>query len=303
MSANDISKMDDKQLRNEVQLLRDELAIFKRKYEDIIYNLDDDNFSGKFLKEKDNMKTEIKVAAEGIKTKVSKDDLDKTLSEYSTISQTASQISATVTKAYVTNLIGNEYVSDNVLKSQLDIQADGIYTTVSNTYQTKADANSAYGSLSGSISSVSQTANSISTRVGKVENGQFGKYTLFEQTADGFELTGDVTVNGSAVVGGTITGASLQNSTGTTKITLGHYTGSTVGDMLLNRIDSAGNEQTIFSVIDNFQSIYLCAMGTAILQSSGATTYPKGTWNFEGCTVEGIEGGSGSGGTAIAVFG
>lgn len=300
--SNDIAKMNDKQLRNEVQLLRDELAIMKRKYEDILYNLDDDNFSSKLLREKDNMKTEIEINAEGIKSKVSKGDLDEVLSEYSTISQTASQISATVTKAYVTNLIGNEYVTDNVLKSQLDIQADGIYSTVSNTYQTKSDANSAYGSLSGSISSVSQTASSISTRVSKVENGKFGKYTLFEQTADGFELTGDVTVNGSAVVGGTITGASLQNSTGTTKITLGHYTGSTVGDMLLNRIDSGGNEQTIFSVIDNFQSIYLSAMGTAMLLSSGTTTYPKGTWNFKDCTVEGITGGS-TGGTAVAVFG
>ena len=59
----DISNMTDKQLRNEVQLLRDELAIMKRKYEDIIYNLDTDNFSSRFVKEQGDMKTAIKVTA------------------------------------------------------------------------------------------------------------------------------------------------------------------------------------------------------------------------------------------------
>ena len=43
--SDNIPDMNFKQLRNEVQLLRDELAIMKRKYEDILYNLDDDNFS------------------------------------------------------------------------------------------------------------------------------------------------------------------------------------------------------------------------------------------------------------------
>ena len=45
-----INKMDFKQLRNEVQALRDELAIMKRKYEDAIYNLDSDNFSKSFTR-------------------------------------------------------------------------------------------------------------------------------------------------------------------------------------------------------------------------------------------------------------
>ena len=54
MSNKDINQMDFKELRNEVQMLRDELAIMQRKYEDILYNLDDENFSGVLLKEKDN---------------------------------------------------------------------------------------------------------------------------------------------------------------------------------------------------------------------------------------------------------
>lgn len=45
MSDLPIQKMDFKQLRSEVQYLRDELAMMKRHYEDLLYNLDDDNIS------------------------------------------------------------------------------------------------------------------------------------------------------------------------------------------------------------------------------------------------------------------
>ena len=90
--SNDIAKMNDKQLRNEVQLLRDELAIMKRKYEDIIYNLDTDNFSSRFVKEQGDMRTAIKVTAEGIETKVSNEEFE------STIKQTAESISSIVSE-------------------------------------------------------------------------------------------------------------------------------------------------------------------------------------------------------------
>ena len=83
-----------KRLRNEIQLLRDELALMKRKYEDIIYNLDTDNFSSRFTKEQGDMRAAIEFTAEGIKSKVSKDDLDA----YSTKIQTAEQIQNIVYK-------------------------------------------------------------------------------------------------------------------------------------------------------------------------------------------------------------
>ena len=43
MSDLPIASMNFKQLRSEVQSLRDELAMMKRHYEDLLYNLDDDN--------------------------------------------------------------------------------------------------------------------------------------------------------------------------------------------------------------------------------------------------------------------
>lgn len=227
--SDNISTMNDKQLRNEVQLLRDELAIMRRKFEDIIYNLDTDNFSSRFVKEQGKMKTAIEVTAEGIKTKVSKEDLDKSLSSYSTIEQTADKIStavtsinnstdeklknystieqtaekisSTVTKEYVTDLIGDEYVTNDALNeykvtvtSTINQKADEINLSVSSTYETQDNANSTYSSLRSSISSISIEADGISSRVGSLEDGQYGDYTLFTQSADKFYFDGDQTI-------------------------------------------------------------------------------------------------------------
>ena len=182
--------MTVKQLRNEVQLLRDELAIMKRQYEDIIYNLDTENFSSRFVKEQGNMKTAIEITAEGIKTKVSKEDLDNSLSEYSTIVQTASMINTTVTKEYVIDKLGDDYVTNAVLSSEIKQTADEIYLSVSGQYETKTDANANYNALHSSISRVSVTANGIETRVEDLEDF---KTSVFTQKSDGFYLDGDVT--------------------------------------------------------------------------------------------------------------
>lgn len=147
MSNIPISKMNDKQLRNEVQLLRDELAIFKRKYEDIIYNLDNDNFSSQLIKEKEGMKTSIEQTEKSITLQA--EEIEGNTKKIGTLEVTAGQIQSTVKENY-----------DN---------------------------------LNGYISSVSQTANSISSKVGEIENGKFGKYSLFTQTTAGFYLDGDVT--------------------------------------------------------------------------------------------------------------
>ena len=148
MSNTNIANMTDKQLRNEVQLLRDELAIFKRKYEDLLYNLDDDNFSSTFLKEKNGMKTAIEITAEGLSTKVSNEEFQTEIKQ----------------------------VSEEIKLSA--------------------------SALGQEISSLSVTTSGIRSRVGSLENGEYGRFTLFEQTADGFKLTGDVKITQIAQVGG-----------------------------------------------------------------------------------------------------
>lgn len=190
MPETDISKMNFKQLKNEVQLLRDELAVFKRKYEDAIYNLDNDNFGKSFTLEQNNMKALIKITADAVKTKVSEVDLNKELENYSTLEQTASEIKTTVNAKYVTDLIGDKYVTNAELSSEIRQSEEGIYSTVSLKYETKEDAQDEYGSLTNKISEVNQTANSIEARVTDVESF---KTSVFTQTAYGFTLDGEQT--------------------------------------------------------------------------------------------------------------
>lgn len=180
MSDLDINKMNFKQLKNEVQLLRDELAIFKRKYEDAIYNLDSDNFGKSFTVEQNNMKAQIKITADAIKTMVSDTDLAAELENYSTIEQTAERIQTVVSKS--ANL--DEAVLIDSLDSATDTEAiyviqqkDDNGTVLSETYYYFNDVTNQWEILSG---------DSI--------------YTVFNQMADGFSLKGNVMIDGNAVV-------------------------------------------------------------------------------------------------------
>lgn len=89
-----ISKMDDKQLRGAVQLLYDELALFKRKYEDAIYNLDEDNFSRGFVLTQDKAKAIVKLTAARLETRLL--DAEGDISE---LTQTASRFNLRLSDA------------------------------------------------------------------------------------------------------------------------------------------------------------------------------------------------------------
>lgn len=175
-----ISKMNDKQLRNAVQMLYDELAMFKRKYNDAIYNLDSDNLGKSFTIEQNNMKAQIKIAADAIKTMVSESDLDKTLENYSTITQTANAIQTVVSKG--ANL--DDAIPISSLEDATDTEA--IYVVqetnengklLSETYYYFNDITEQWEILSG---------DSI--------------YTVFNQTAEGFSLKGNVVIDGNTVI-------------------------------------------------------------------------------------------------------
>lgn len=172
-----------KKLRNEVQLLRDEFAIMQRKYEDILYNLDDENFSSRFVKEKGDMKTAIEVTAEGIKTKVSNEELKK----YSTIEQTAEHIQNIVftnASAKRENAILTSDVTKETDTSQIFVEreTDSTGNILSETYYYYDDITKNWEVLSG-------------------EN----IFSVFEQTDKGFKLKGNVLVDGSCVITDTLT--------------------------------------------------------------------------------------------------
>lgn len=180
MREENISKMNFKELRTEVQLLRDELAIFKRKYEDAIYNLDSDNFGKSFAVEQNNMKAQISISAEAIKTMVSDTDLENALSKYSTITQTADAIQTVVSKGASLD----EAIAVSSLSEATDTEA--IYVIQETDYNGKL------------LSETYYYFNDL-TKQWEILSGD-SIYTVFNQTAEGFSLKGNVVIDGNAVV-------------------------------------------------------------------------------------------------------
>ena len=230
MSDSNIYNMNDRQLRNEVQLLRDELAIMKRKYEDIIYNLDTDNFSQRVVKQGKDMYTkieqtadeislqaekvgentknlaELKITAEEIQSEVFEENEDGT--KTSRITQTADAIRSEVKSVsdtingkfdnYSTKEQTAERISASVTETKeyaegyvTNVLANGDYVT-SATLQSQLDisANGIYSEVSG----IYETKNDASTNYSTLES----KITQQKNRI-------------SAVISGTYTGDMLNN--------------------------------------------------------------------------------------------
>ena len=311
MYETDISKMNFKQLREEVQELRDELSRFKRIYEDSIENLDDSNLSAHLIKEKENMKTEISVSADGVKSLVVK--TDEMSEQYSTLSQTADEIKSEVSKV-------TSDVSD--FKSDITQRANSIEASVEQANKDIGDFETVITQTSTDITSIVRATYSNPTEVESFDksdsgndksnvyydisrnlywhyngsewesssNGNFG--TVFEQTVDGFKLKGNVKVSGDLVSGGVIQGVTVSSTPNNNKdcVRLNGqnskievvYGGTVVG--VLSFCDSPGIGCSLYP------------SGGGILAISDVTAL--GSWDFSRCTVTGL--GSGGG---VAVFG
>lgn len=198
MSDKDINQMGFKELRNEVKMLRDELAIMQRKYEDLFYNLDNENFSSSIIKEKENMKTKIEVNENGIYTLVS------SLENYSTISQTNKKIAMVVSKS-----VSAKFISD-------------VMPTQSNTSDKEKGMICEYDGKYYYYNNVSLSWNKCPY--------QKEIKSLFEQTADGFNLVGDVSVCGKITSTDSTNAYSQMSATGlevfvngVKKIGMGYY--------------------------------------------------------------------------------
>lgn len=269
----EIKDMDFKELRNEVQRLRDELAIMQRKYEDILYNLDNENFSERIIKEKNGMKTQIELNEEGIKTKVSTEELN------TTIHQTAYNIEMEASKAITTKFVAN------ILPSNPTDQ------------QKKA-----FCEYNGKL----YYWNSISERWVQARYAD-GVKSQFKQTADGFELTGDVSISGDLVAGGTIKGSKLQGGMivgedGNYKLIMRDSSDPETGNFALyNQYypyrPDLNTDVPYFSIYDDtFGGIGLRAakgLFLGVKTSGDVTVTPYGKWNFDhdGVEVIGIGGG------------
>lgn len=246
MSDTEISKMNFKQLRNEVQELRDELARFKRAYNDTIENLDDSNLSEYLIKEKEGMKTEIEVSADGIKALVAKSDelgnrcttIEATADKIQTqvtknqenigkfdskLTQTAEKITAEVTA--VKEDVGTFKTAINQRADSIESSVSAIETDVgefnSKIEQTKDSittaVNAAYSNpveVNGFSSNTADKSkiyyNTVNNKYYHYDgekwasgsNANFG--TVFEQTADGFMMRGNVRITKIAQVDGNL---------------------------------------------------------------------------------------------------
>src|SRR5699024_4300685 len=144
----------------------------------------------------------------------------ETLNKHSAdIKANADQIALKVsTQTYEKDKEGNTTKFNNI-ESQLKVNADAITSKVSNTTY-----NEDKKALEGSISSVSQKADTINSRVSTLD----GKYTEIKQTVDSIDVTGKVsfsdlstsgrtTINGANITTGTIDTNRVNIKGGTTK--------------------------------------------------------------------------------------
>ena len=172
--------MNDKELRAEVQLIRDELARYQRIINDALQNIDSDNFGKSLSLEYGKMRTKIDVTAKAIKTMVSDTDLAEELEKYSTITQTAEAIQTVVSKgANLDNAVPIASLADATDPTLIYViqSFDVAGNVVGETYYYYNDILHQWDVLSG---------DSI--------------YTVFNQTSSGFEMRGNVVIDGNAVV-------------------------------------------------------------------------------------------------------
>lgn len=296
MREENIEKMNFKELRNEVQYLRDELAMFKRKFNDIIYNLDSDNFGKSFVVAQNNMKAQIKINAEEIATKVSTEDFN------SEITQTADKIRSVVASNAFNNA---EEVSVWLPTGKDEGKIYVVRGTPADTYYYYNDYDNEWKTSSG-----------------------HDLYTVFEQNASGFKLKGDVSIYGRVVAnslqGETITGTTISGSTINSgsiysgffsdsssennkfvldsnavhfmrhglSSSLIDYFGITFSDNDKNIVFAASPPSASSETTQEFLEIYR-------LQSNTIYAKPLGNWDFSGC--DDIYWGSNA--PSVAVFG
>lgn len=127
MNETDIEKMNFKELRSKVYELESVVIKLKRMYEDVIYNLDDSNFSSSWVREKNNMKAQLRLTAEELSSIYTRVDNDLTTMQ-TEISQTAEEISLKASKTEVDKW-GNDLKKEI---AAIEINPDKIKASVSN---------------------------------------------------------------------------------------------------------------------------------------------------------------------------
>lgn len=193
ITTKDINQMDFRELRNEVQSLKDTLTRALRTYEDLLYNLDNDNFSSTIIKEKNDMKTQITVTAEGLSAQITA--ISDKAEELSTkISVQAGDIETVTKRVSDTEMnITNIKADYDAISTQVEtIEGDlANYSTIT---QTDDKISLAVRIVEDNIltykTEINASVNGLESTVSDIYGGE---YSLFSQTEDGFLLDGSRT--------------------------------------------------------------------------------------------------------------
>ncbi len=292
--------------------LEDIIAKMKRIYDDILENLDESNFSSEMIKEKDDMKASLTVAADKIESVVEK--VDGNTANISKIEQTAEKIQSTVArysgdteelKTQITQTaekiesVAEDVSGSNERISEIEQTAEKIESTVTNRFgdvvvldsedDEKSDRSKVYF-----YNGTYYYYNALSEEWEETED-EFVKST-FTQTKDGFRLEGDVEINGNTYVGGNIYGSTIYDAGERGKLVLGYEDeGTPLSDLTYYRVSDGKNLFRVFDGIDNV-SVWLNGVQIGYVGSyETGDFYPEGKWNFSSAEVTGL--------STVAVFG
>lgn len=323
----DINNMNYKQLRETVSELNDKYVKLKRTLEDALDNIDESNLATTLRKKLNGYDTQFSVTAEKIESKVSYEDLENSLNQYSTVSQTAQAIEMSVVSS-------QEYTDGSVekLSSTFTMTADRISTRVTRMngqietkFEQTADAikSLAFKKYDTSTAftksekpTASNTTNSEKENLCKY-NGKYyyfnsilqrweeysetnGVSSAFTQTADGFELNGCVKVSGDLITEGTIKGVDIQGAKfwGNNGENQYFKISSSFGDIGVFDKDASPTATVtntkcawgIYFPDPNNETFYMYSYGRPMLgyNHSQKKLYPMGTWDFSSCNVIGL---------------
>lgn len=211
MREENIEKMNFKELRAEVQYLRDELAVFKRKMEDAMYNLDSDNFSGVYTAEQNDMKAQVKIAADAVSVFVAEKN------NYATTEWTSEQITSTV-KNYQTKADADDEYDE--LMTEITQTAGSITSIASknmNAYFESDEWPTSYNTSTkqkAMLCLYEDTYYYYDDFYGTwKEYPSSGLQTMFVQDAEKFALTGNVKISGDLITSGSISGDRITGGT------------------------------------------------------------------------------------------
>ena len=261
-----IESMDFKALRAKVQEQEGTIARLKRTFEDVMYNIDMDNFSGSFRKEADNFRSEFTMTAKEIKMSVSA-------------------------------LVGN--------MAELSVRADRIYSRVTNTITTeflsdvmptKSNTTDQEKTMLCKFDGVYYYYDDFDEEWHEYPEG--GLSTCFVQDGTKFHLTGNVVLDGNCIVDGSLKVRRLYGPASDSDLDTSNFYAkiqSEFGDFGLfgknaSESDDVSGDTCIWGVYQSdletrVMNMYASGNNYFGYSVPQQTAYPKGKWSFGSCTV------------------